>query len=58
MASEIAAALLAIPAVGRRSGAKSSGGFSQTVSAIASQIVARLVPAPAREDLPMERIEI
>lgn len=58
IASEIAAAILALPASGQRGGAKPSSRFSQTVSAIASQVVARLAPAPAREDLPMERIEI
>jgi hypothetical protein len=58
MASEIAAALRAMPAVSRRGGTKPTSGFSQTVSAIASQVVARLALAPARDDLPMVRIEI
>src|SRR4051794_13821970 len=56
IASEIAAAILALPNSG--SGAKPSDRFSQTVSTIASEVVARLAPAQAREDLPMERIEI
>lgn len=58
MASEIAAALVATPAVGRRGGTRPTSAFSRTASAIASQVVAKLAPAPAREDLPMVRIEI
>lgn len=42
----------------RSGGKRRSAGVSQMVSEIADEIVARLAPGQAREDLPMERIEI
>jgi hypothetical protein len=56
VASAIAAIILSKP--GRRRRSKPAGNFAQVVSAIASQVAMRLAPAPARQDLPMDLIEI